>query len=150
MGKTGGRLSCLEAVFRADLTRTVTLGREMLAAGRGPRCRPHAGSLEPTGASQGCDPRHMAVIKDEKSKHSLLKGGWGCEGRGTRIKAVKRGKLLVTREVRTRDAVYSMINITNAALRYIRKLREKILSSHHKEKSFFSLMLHLYEIMNAH
>ena len=89
-------------MFRDDLTRTVILGKEMLAAG-GPRCCPHPGSLEPTGASQGCDPRGMAVIKDEKPKHSLLKGGWGCEGRGARIKAVKRDKLLVTREVRTRE-----------------------------------------------
>ena len=40
-------------------------------------------------------------------------------GEGVRIKAVKRDKLLVTRELRTRDAVYSMINITNTALCYI-------------------------------
>lgn len=35
------------------------------------------------------------------------------------MKAVKRDKFLVTREVTIKDAVYSMINIMNTALRYI-------------------------------
>ena len=106
-------------MFREDFTRTVILGKEMLAAGRGPRCHPHLDSLEPIGASQGCDPCGMAVIKDKKPKLSLLKGGWGFVGRGTRMKAVRRDKLLVPREVTIRDAVYSMINIMNTALRCI-------------------------------
>ena len=35
------------------------------------------------------------------------------------MKAVRRDKLLVPREVTIRDAVYSMINIMNTALRCI-------------------------------
>ena len=139
-------------MFREDFTRTVILGKEMLAAGRGPRCHPNPDSLEPIGASQECDPCGMAVIKDKKPKHSLLKGSWGCEGRGIRMKAVRRHKLLVPREETIRDAVYSMINIMNTALHYRRKLlREKSPEfSSQGKKFFFSLMLHLYEMMSIH
>lgn len=80
-------------MFREDLTRTVILGEEMLAAGRGPRCHPHPDSLEPIGASQVCDPCGMAVIKDEKPKRSLLKGGWGCEGRGNQDEGSQKGQV---------------------------------------------------------